>query len=300
MLARLLLALLVAAPVAVAAPPAGAAVTPPTNRHDLTALHGLGTWVDGYDFARELTRSPSVTARTVQYMHQRGVRTIYLQAAKESPRSPGALLSPDRLGAILEAAHLRGIRVVAWYLPTFDSPAADWRHLDAILQFKHRGHHFDGVGLDIEDNDVAVSTRNKRLVDLSRKARARTWLPLTAIVMPPVLTEVVNPHFWGGPFPWSALKPSYDAWIPMGYYTEYGRWPKWRDAATSTAEDFRRLRKNLGPDVRIHYAGGLAEPSTTKDYRGFTSAAKTAGALGTSAYDYASTPSWAWPLLRGQ
>ena len=40
----------------------------------------------------------------------------------------------------------RGIRVVAWYLPTFESPAADWRHLDAMMQFKVNGQHFDGIG----------------------------------------------------------------------------------------------------------------------------------------------------------
>ncbi|MFN2522039.1 MAG: hypothetical protein ABR614_01805 [Mycobacteriales bacterium] len=280
------------------APPAHAEVAPPTGRADLRSFTGLGTWVDGYDFARELTSSPSVTARTVSFMAQRGVKTIYLQGAKQSTRTPYAMLSRDRVGQILLAAHARGIRVVGWYLPTFDSPAADWTHLDAMLQFKVNGQHFDAIGLDIEDNDVPVATRNARLVDLTRKARARTWLPLAAIVLPPVLTEIVHPGYWGGSFPWAALKPAYDVWIPMGYYTAYTRYPTWRNAATSTTEDIRRIRNHLQARVPVAYAGGLAGSSTATDYTRFTSAARNEGALGVSAYDYATTPGWAWSYLQ--
>jgi hypothetical protein len=299
-LPRLLLAVLL--PLALTAPllgssPATAAVAPPTGRGDLRSFTGLGTWVDGYDFSRELTKSPTVTARTVQFMAANGVQTIYLQAAKRSPKTPNLLLSKDRLGAILLAAHARGIRVVGWYLPTFDSPAADFAHLDAMMQFKVDGQHFDAIGIDIENTDVPVATRNARLVALSKKVRARTWLPISAIVLPPVLTEVIHPTYWRGSFPWTALKPSYDVWIPMGYYTAYGRYPTWRDAGRSTSEDIKRVKGHLG-DVKISYAGGIADTSTRTDYQRFPAAAKAAGALGISTYDYATTPSWAWSYLR--
>ncbi len=280
--------------------PATAAVPPPTGHTDASAFRGLGTWVDAYDWSRELGGStPKVTPRTMMFLKKQGVTTMWLQASKYSPpKATGSLLSRDRLGPLLKAAHAQGIRVVAWYLPTFESPATDWRNVDAMLQYKYDGHHFDAVGLDIEDRRVPVATRNARLVDLSKKTRARTWLPLAAIVLPPVLTEVVNPHYWGGSFPWKALGPSYDVWVPMGYYTAYSRYPRWRDAATSTAEDIRRVRAHLGSRVPVHYAGGLAGSSTTSDYRGFTRAAAEQGALGASAYDWVTTPDWAWPLLR--
>lgn len=276
---------------------ASAAVDPPTSHSDLRSFAGLGTWVDGYDFSRELTKSPTFTARTVQFAAASGVSTIYLQAAKQDPRTPYSLLSRDRIGAILLAAHAQGIRVVGWYLPTFASPAADFAHLDAMMQLKVQGEHFDAIGIDIEDKDVPVATRNARLVDLSKRVRARTWLPVSAIVLPPVLTEVIHPSYWGGSFPWTALRPSYDVWIPMGYYTAYGHYPRWRDAGTSTTEDIRRLRAHLG-NVPFAYAGGIADASTRTDYSRFTSAARSAGALGVSAYDYATTPSWAWSYLR--
>jgi hypothetical protein len=293
----LLAVVALAAGLLVVGTPATAAVAPPTGRTDLRSFGGLGTWVDGYDFSRELTKSPTFTARTVQFAAANGVSTIYLQAAKRSPKTPYSLLSRDRLGAILLAAHARGIRVVAWYLPTFDNPAADFMHLDAMMQFKVNGQHFDGIGLDIEHTDVAVATRNARLVALTKRVRARTWLPLTAIVLPPVLTEVIHPTYWGGAFPWTALKPAYDVWIPMGYYTAYKRFPQWRDAGVSTTEDIRRLKGHLG-NVPFAYAGGIADTSTAADYQRFTAAAKAAGALGVSAYDYATTPAWAWSHLR--
>ncbi|MDT7572495.1 MAG: hypothetical protein QOE05_2669 [Actinomycetota bacterium] len=291
-----LLSLLVLGTVGLVAPPADAVVDPPTGHTDLRSFQGLGTWVDGYDFSRELTTSPTFTARTVQFAAANGVKTIYIQAAKRGPKTPYALLSRDRLGAILLAAHARGIRVVAWYLPTFDS-SADFLHLDAMMQFKVDGQHFDGIGLDIENTDMPVAGRNARLVALSQRVRARTWLPLTAIVLPPVLTEIIHPTYWGGAFPWASLKSSYDVWIPMGYFTAYRRYPTWRDAGRSTAEDIKRIKGHLG-EVPIHYAGGIADTSTVTDFQKFTGAAKAGGAIGVSAYDYATTPGWAWSYLR--
>src|SRR6266436_541485 len=47
-----------------------------------------------------------------------GIRTLYLQAAVDSPRASGALEAPDLLGAFLTRAHAVGMQVVAWYVPT--------------------------------------------------------------------------------------------------------------------------------------------------------------------------------------
>jgi hypothetical protein len=270
----------------------------PQRAFDQRAFTGLSTWVDGYDYARELTARPSVTPASVRAMKARGVRTIWLQATKTSPKVRGTMMSPDRVGAILRAAHGQGIRVVAWYLPTFEDPAVDWRKTSALVQFASAGQRFDGFALDIESTRGPVGTRNARLVALSRQLRAATTRPVAAVVLPPVLTEIVHPGYWGGAFPWLSLRSSYDVWMPMGYYTAYRKWPAWRNAARSTAEDIKRVRKHLKSPVPIAYAGGLAADSTPADYDGFARAARAAGALGTSAYDYASTPSWAWAHLR--
>jgi hypothetical protein len=277
-----------------ALPPAAAR---PAGRN-LAAFTGLSTWVDGYDFARELTSRPKVSSGSVAGMKARGVRTIWLQAAKSSPRVRGDLMSPDRAGAILRAAHARGIRVVAWYLPTFHDPAGDWRRLSALLHFSSAGQRYDGFGVDIEDTRVPVKVRNARLVALSQQLRRATVRPVAAVVLPPVLTDIIHPGYWGGPFPWRSLRPSYDLWVPMGYYTAYTRWPHWRHAGNATTEDIRRVRAHLGARVPMAYAGGLAADSSRADLTGFARAARAQGVLGTSVYDYATTPAWAWPTLR--
>src|SRR6476469_6851897 len=99
-----LLSLLALVAIAVVAPASNAVVAPPTGHSDLRSFQGLGTWVDGYDFSRELTQSPTFTARTVQFAAANGVQTIYIQGAKQSAKTPYSLLSRDRLGAILVAA----------------------------------------------------------------------------------------------------------------------------------------------------------------------------------------------------
>jgi hypothetical protein len=278
---------------------ATAGVPPPTGRTDLRAYHGLGTWVDGWDYSRELAGSnPSVTAGSIPAMKSLGVATLYLQAAREDSRTPNQLMSPDRLGAILQAAHNAGIRVVAWYLPKFANPSRDWWHVSGMLSFSYKGHRFDSIGIDIEDTAVPVKTRNDRLVALTRLTRSKTTRPLSAIILPPVLTEIIRPTYWGGAFPWWSLRPSFDVWVPMGYYTAYSKWPQWRDAWNATREDIRRIRYRLKSNVPIHYVGGLAAPSSVTDYKRFLAGTRYGGAIGASAYDYATTQSWAWYYLR--
>src|SRR3712207_8991457 len=72
----------------------------------------------------------------------------------------------------------------------------------------------------------------------------------SAIVVPPVVTDVINPKFWPD-FPWAKLKPSYDVWIPMSYYTNRDKQPEWRDAYKYSAENVKLLRKHLGATTQV-------------------------------------------------
>src|SRR5262245_24511407 len=79
---------------------------------DLDPYRGLGTWVDIYDDAQL-----EVPEATVAGIQARGVRTIYLESANF--KRSRDVVRPDRLSRLLDAAHARGIAVVAWYLPSF-------------------------------------------------------------------------------------------------------------------------------------------------------------------------------------
>src|SRR4051812_21536008 len=74
---------------------------------DLAAYAGLGTWVDGFDFGPEYvaTRKPPITPASVDDMAANGVKTLYLQAVRDDPRSPGGVVDPALVAEFLIRAH---------------------------------------------------------------------------------------------------------------------------------------------------------------------------------------------------
>ena len=171
------------------------------------------------------------------------------------------------------------------------------RNYDRLLAAASLG--VDGVAVDIEVRDVGdVTLRNRRLISLSRGLRrALPGQRLGAVVMPPVLLDVVNPGYWPG-FPWRELAQSYDVWLPMSYSTERLRDSGWRDGYRYTVENVRRLREHLGrPRAPVHTISGLADRLTRADLEGTVRAVVETGAVGASLYDWRSTGAVAWPFL---
>jgi len=276
------------------------------DRRDLAPYRGLGTWVDVYEYVPALQkahRKPPVTPSDVDKMKDHGVKTLYLQSAQDDTRTPGATVSPKLLGQFLQRAHDAGLRVVAWYLPHFDDLDADLRHIRGLLDFRSGGERFDGVALDIEfRGDVSdPEARSAALVDLSRRVRqiARDR-PIGAIVLEPVLLEVVNANFWPD-FPWRRIAGLYDVWLPMSYWTNRTAGSVYRDSFRYTDENIRRLRANLGQsDAPVHAIGGLGNAAKIQDYAGFVRAARAQRAIGWSIYNYSVTPRKAWPRVGGK
>ncbi len=261
----------------------------------LAPYAGLGTWVDVYDWSATYTResAPQVGPETVDLMAAEGVQTLYIQASKHD--APEDVLERDRLLAIIYRAQAKGMRVVAWYLPTLIDPAADMRRLLAVSSLP-----VDGLAVDIEARNVSdVAERNRRLVQLSADLRAA--LPgrsLGGIVLPPVVMEEVNPNYWPG-FPWREIAPYYDVWQTMGYWTERKASSGWRDAYAYTMENVLRLRRNLGlPEAAVHPIGGIGNRTTAEDLTGFHRAAVESASMGGSLYDWRTTSASLWPGLR--
>jgi hypothetical protein len=265
---------------------------PEPAERTVDAYAGAGAWVDVYDMGDAAPTPAPVTPATVDAMADAGVRTVYLQAARDEPgRAPG-VHDPVLAGQFLVRAHERGLRVVGWYLPRFGDLDRDLDHLRAIAEFEALGHRFDGVAVDIEWTDtVADSTeRSARLVELSERLRDVVGDDaLGAIVPAPVHLDVVNPGFWPR-FPWDELASLYDAWLPMGYWTDRTAASGYRHAATYTTENLRRLRDHVGDEAPVHAIGGLGEGSTPGDVTAFAGVAETEGAVGASIYDWATLP----------
>ena len=261
---------------------------------DLNAYTKLATWVDGFDFGPAYQRNngaPPITPKAIDDMAANGVTTLFLQAVRDDARSPGGIVDRARVTEFLIRAHRRGLRVVGWYLPTFKDVAADVANLRQILDFKVLGHRFDGVAIDIEDVDDIkdVADRNQRLIDESKQLRAAAGSDTVgAIVLPPVLTEVVNTSYWPE-FPWPELRPLYDVWLPMSYWTFRTSASGYHDGFAYSDESIRRLRNNLGDqNAVVHAIGGVGDKVTIDEIQRFVESLPADRAVGGSIYDWTS------------
>ena len=268
---------------------------PSSAIRDRTAYAGLGAWVDGFDFGPAYTDgAPPVGPAVVDDMAADGVKTLFLQAARDDARSPGGLVDGPLVGSMLLRAHAAGLKVVAWYLPRFRDPALDLRNMIGLARFEVLGHRFDGVAVDIEFTDDVpdVAERNRRLIDLSRSLRAEVGTDaLGAIVLPPVLTEVVNEAFWPE-FPYPELSSLYDVWLPMSYWTFRTQSSGYKDGFTYNEESTRRLRADLGlPNAVVHGIGGIGDATTVEDLDRFAQSLVQTASVGGSIYDWSSMSS---------
>ncbi|HEX6567711.1 MAG TPA: hypothetical protein VF015_01030, partial [Acidimicrobiales bacterium] len=264
---------------------------PAPAERDLSAYAGAGAWVDLYDIGGDAGRPPVVPA-DVGAMADAGVRTLYLQVARDDQDGHAGLHDPGLAARFLVRAHERGLRVVGWYVPRFGDVGRDLDHLRAIADFDALGHRFDGVAVDIEWTETVAddAERSARLLELSRGLRDHVGSDaLGAIVLPPVQLEVVNPAYWPR-FPWAELAPLYDAWLPMGYWTDRTAASGWRDAAAYTSENLQRLGDHLGDEAPVHAIGGLGAETSLSDLAGFLGVVEDEGAIGASIYDWATFP----------
>ncbi len=262
---------------------------------DLSPYEGLGTWVDAFDYGPAYQtegHDPAVTPASLDAMADAGVRTIYLQVSREDPRSPDGFVDRDLAEEFVLAAHERDMAVVGWYLPTFASVHRDLARLRDLVDFEVDGHRLDGVGVDIEFTEAVPdpAIRNARLVRLTERLDALAAdMPLGAIVLPPVLTEVVNTGYWPD-FPWGELKDHYDVWLPMSYWTFRSPSSGYLDPATYHGESVNRMLANLGAeegDVAVHGIGGIGDEVTGEQLLSFARTLAEERSIGGSVYDWA-------------
>jgi hypothetical protein len=222
-----------------------------------------------------------------------GVQTLYVQTSKWD--APAQVLEPERLLPLIARARARGMRVVAWYLPTFENPQEDMARLMAAARIPG----VDTLAVDIESLKFKdVAERNRRLLEISTNLRAALpGVALGAIPYPPVVTEVINPNLWPS-FPWAQLAPLYDVWLPMSYQSDRKPESGYRDAYRYMSENIDRMRARLGrPDAPVHAIGGIADRTSADDVASMLRAAAERHALGGSLYDWHTTPAGLWPAL---
>ena len=274
------------------------------SKNSIDSYRGLGAWVDSFDADPNYLRGyATVLPSDVIEMSENKVRTLFLQSSRSKDRSNKLISDPWYLAEFLLNAHASNVDVVAWYLPKWDvSDGEDLKRMLALSNFEVLGHKFDGLALDIEWNgdDLDHQERSARLVELSENLRRNLGdRVLGAIVMPPVVTDVINPNFWPE-FPWADLENLYDVWLPMNYWSF--RTEEHADPNYYNSENIKLLRKNLeNRDIFVHPIGGVGladgtalpdpgEPlATIDDLEGFVSSLTVSDAIGGSIYDWATT-----------
>jgi len=284
LLALALTALLVS--LALASSPATA------DARSINAYRGLGAWIDIYD--------PSLWAdpvATVQKAHRYHVRTLYIETANH--HAPSAIFKPAELGQMIEAAHARNMRVVAWYLPGFKDLTHDLKRCLAAVRFRTPGgQRFDSFALDIEASVVTnAATRSKRMITLSSRLRAKVGKKYTlgAIIPSPVGMRM-HASYWPG-FPFKSLPRFYDVILPMGYHTFHvGGYAR---TYNETRENIRIVREQTGrPWWPIHLIGGLAADTSNREMQAFVRATREYGIIGASTYDMGTSGPEDWRQLQ--
>jgi hypothetical protein len=259
---------------------------------DLAPYRGLGTWVDVYDPSQWNQPEAAVAS-----MAANGARTLFLETSNYAGAQD--VFRPDRVSRFIDAAHAHGMRIVAWYVPSYVSLAHDLRRSLAALRFRSaHGGRFDSFALDIEGKVVpSASVRSALAIRLAREVRAAAprRMALGAIVPSPRGLQL-HPHYWPG-FPFAALARSLDVFLPMGYFTYRPHYPGGSEAYTLT--NFLLLRAwTNDPTLPIHVIGGISGDATAGQVRAFVDAAKAGGAIGLSLYDFAGTSRAQWLELR--
>jgi hypothetical protein len=194
------------------------------------------------------------------------------------------------------------MRVVAWYLPSFDNPALDARRALAAIRFRSpTGQRFDSFALDIEAAFVKpVPLRNRRLIDLSAWLRSAVG-PRYALgaIIPSAVGMRRHPRYWPR-FPYRSLDRYYDVFLPMAYATDAHVRGIGATFAYNAA-DIAAIRSHTGdPHVPIHLIGGLSNAMGAGETAGFMRAVAACEPLGYSLYAFPGTSRAAWDALTAQ
>lgn len=268
------------------APSAGASASSPRR----TPYAGLGTWVSVY--SKKARRDPE---QAVAAMAGDGVHTLYLETGNY--RHKADVVRPSVVGRFVDAAHAAGLRVVAWYLPSFANLREDERRALAAIRFQSAsGEHFDAFALDIEATVVrGLQLRDRRLLQLSARLRRDVGprYALGAITPSPI---GMSPYYWPG-IPYRALARFYDVFLPMAYSTDAGVHGS-KATRSYLAATVAAIRAGTGdPKIPIHLIGGLTQAMGARETAGFMQAVADCRPLGYSLYAFTHTSPSAWKAL---
>jgi hypothetical protein len=103
-----------------------------------------------------------------------------------------------------------------------------------------------------------------------------------------------HPRYWPG-FPYAQLTTTFDALLPMAYFSYYVHTPQ--GAYDYTRRVVQLLRRRASPDVLIHVIGGVADRLPAPTVAAFARAVRDCAVPGFSLYAYPQTSPADWATL---
>jgi len=264
-----------------------AAPEPTTLTADTRALAGKGMWVWKY----RLTEGGNAQA-IVDRAAAAGLSQLWVRVGDSRDGFYGA----DVLGALVPAAHAKGLAVIGWGFPYLWDPAGDaaWT-ADALAWRGPGGATLDGFSPDVEKSSEGV---------VLTEARARLYLGLVrqAAGSRMIAATVYRPTDaqWAV-YPYKAMAPYVDAFAPMVYWgcTEPG------EAAAQALDRLADLRPVhlIGQGYDMADDGGRAGPPGADETTRFLDVARRGGAVGASFWvwqeigdeQWAAMSAYPWP-----
>lgn len=252
---------------------------------DISLYRHLGTWVDMYDEAP--WKNPEAA---VEHARSRGVTTIYLQTSNWGRDND--MYKPTKVARFIDASKDAGVKIVAWYVPSFRNLTKDLRRTMKAISFETGiGNRFDSFAMDIESTEVnSISRRNARLLELSRKVRNKVGENYALGAIIPDMQSLYWPSF-----PYKEVADLYNVFMPMAYFTH--RTSGEENVRRYTLENLTNLRQRVGRAVPIHVIGGIAGQTTGRETRGYVNAIREGDGIGGSYYDLAITTDREWTKL---
>lgn len=172
-----------------------------------------------------------------------GIRNLFIQTSRSNT---DALPHAEKLGAVVEACHRHGVRVIAWSFAELVDPKGDAAKMIAAARYRSpQGERIDGIAANLEKN-----LERWRVELYSRELRRALGpnYPMMAVVFSPLnkAPEVART-------PWTLLGQYYDVIAPMAYW---GGRRQSLDAYTYTTTTIHKVRQLTGSaHAEIHVIG---------------------------------------------
>jgi len=238
--------------------------------------------------------------------HASGISHIEVRMARGTFMEAATPASRAWLDEFIDGASAAGIRLIAWQVPRRSTSADAAAAVAAAEYTTPSGNGFSGLSLDIEDGDNYMGNGDiakQRMVDqiaLVREAVGPDYL-VVATVMSPALT-----HWTNARYPFAGIATYASVMQPMEYwhhfYSSTHHSYTQDEVSGACADSVSLTRQQAGRDIPINVAGQSDDLGTTgrpsPDEIGWClAAAKNAGAIGQTFFDWRGTGDDGWSAI---